>query len=282
MRELEYVYEVAKNPLLAYTMLHTIDRFQHPLCIPPDILAKLGGAAAKGEKAHHSLTPPRFYRILFQIHKECEKKGLDLQLPYYWYKTGPVIYGRGAPRVFSVIRVKKTQQVAVAFNQWKDTILLFDGYESSYSDAVILTLNVDRLAHYSRLDLIYEYSPSQMHKVLVTILNQLQNATKKGALRERDLETLATSWFKLIHEDFEDGYSELYSSFERAWDLIQAALKSRSNAGRLSHIVEGAWNVFALGLRAKENAHIDQNQITRWKSTYARACTAFELELSVA
>ncbi len=282
VRELDYVHEVGKNPLLAYTMLHTIDKFQHTPCVPPQILAKLEGAAPKREEGHHTLTPSRFYRILFQIHKDCEKRRLELQLPYYWYKTGPVVYGRGAPRIFDVTRIKKTQQVTASFAQWKDTILIFDGYESSFSDAILLTLNVDILARYTKLDVIYEYSPSQMHKVLVTILNQLQNLAKKEVADERDLESLFKLLARVVGEDFDDRYSELYNPFERAVDMIQTELAPRPNIGYVRRIAEDAWNVFALGLRAKENANVDQKEVKKWDDKYRQALSVFELRLSSA
>jgi len=280
VRELDYVCEVSKNPLLAYTMLHTIDKFQRKPCVPPQILAKLEAAVPKREEAPYALTPSRFYRILFQIHKDCEKRRLDLRLPYYWYKSGPVVYGRGAPRIFHVTRVKKTQQVTASFDQWRDTILIFDGYESSFSDAILLTLNVEILARYTKLDVIYEYSPSQMHKVLVTILNQLQNLAKKEVADERDLESLFKLLARVVGEDFDDGYSELYTPFERAVDMIQIELAPRPNLGYVRRIAEDAWNVFALGLRAKENANVDQKEVKKWKNKYRHALTAFELQLS--
>ena len=282
VRELDYVCEVGKNPLLAYTMLQTIDKFQRTPYVPPQILAKLEGAAPKREEAHYALTPSRFYRILFQIHKDCEKRRLELRLPYYWYKTGPVVYGRGAPRIFDVTRIKKTQQVTASFEQWKDTILIFDGYESSFSDAILLTLHVDILARYTKLDVIYEYSPSQMHKVLVTILNQLQNLAKKEVADERDLESLFKLLARVVGEDFDDRYSELYNPFERAVDMIQTELSPRPNIGYVRRIAEDAWNVFALGLRAKENANVDQKEVKKWDDKYRQALSVFELRLSSA
>ncbi|HYC19129.1 MAG TPA: hypothetical protein VEF35_00730 [Candidatus Bathyarchaeia archaeon] len=280
VRELDYVREVGKNPLLAYTMLHTIDKFQRTPCVPPQILSKFKGLAPKHEEAHYVLTPSRFYRILFQIHKDCEKRKLELRLPYYWYKTGPVVYGRGAPRIFDVTRVKKTQQVTASFDQWKDTILIFDGYESSFSDAILLTLNVDILARYTKLDLIYEYSPSQMHKVLVTALSQLQNAAKKEVADEGELDSLSRLLARVVGEDFDDRYSELYVPFERAIDMIQTELAPRPDLGYVRRIAEEVWNVFALGLRAKENANVDQNEVKKWKNKYMHALTAFSLQLS--
>ena len=98
MEELDYVREVGKNPLLAYTLLHTIDKFQHIPLVAPEILAKFNNRAFKRDEPRYALTPSRFYRILFLINKSCEKKGLDLRLPYYWFKSGPVVHGRGGPR----------------------------------------------------------------------------------------------------------------------------------------------------------------------------------------
>jgi hypothetical protein len=64
--------------------------------------------------------------------------------------------------------------------------------------------------------------------------------------------------------------------------MIQTELASRPNIGYVRRIVEDAWNVFTLGLRAKENANIDQKQVKKWKNKYRQALSAFELQLSSA
>ena len=281
VRELDYVYEVGKNPMLAYTMLHTIDKFQRTPFVAPEIIAQFEGQTFKRDEPRYVLTPSRFYRILFLIHKGCERKGLELCLPYYWYKSGPVVHGRDAPRVFSVRRIATTQQVVVSFDQWKDTVLIFDDFESSFSDAILLTLDVGGLARRTRLDVIYEYSPSNLHKVLVTALNELQNITKKEAVDEGDIDTLAKLLARVVSECREERYRELCPSFERAAEKIQTELASEPNMRHVSQIVQDMWNVLSLGLRAKENANVRQKHILLWKNKYARALSAFEQQLSI-
>jgi len=281
VRELDYVYEVGKNPLLAYTMLHTIDKFQRTPFVAPEIIAQFEGQTFKRDEPRYVLTPSRFYRILFLIHKGCERKGLELCLPYYWYKSGPVVHGRDAPRVFSVIRIATTQQVVVSFDQWKDTILIFDDFESSFSDAILLTLDVVGLARRTRLDVIYEYSPSKLHKVVVTTLNELQNITKKEVVDEGDTDTLAKLLASVVGECREERYCELCPSFERAAEKIQTELAAEPNMRYVWQIVQDMWNVLSLGLRAKENANVRQKQVLVWKNKYVRALSAFEQQLSI-
>jgi hypothetical protein len=282
VRELDYVYEVGKNPLLAYTMLHTIDKFQHTPCVAPEILAKFEGQTFKRDEPRYVLTPSRFYRILFLIHKACERKGLELRLPYYWYKSGPVVHGRDAPRVFSVIRVATTQQVVVSFDKWKDTVLIFDDCESSFSDAILLTLGVGGFAQRTRLDVIYEYSPSKLHKVLITMLNELQHVTKKEVVDEGDIDALANLLARVVGECMEERYSELCFSFRGAAEKIQTELTARSNMRYVLRIVQDMWNVLSLGLRAKENANVNQKQVLVWENKYALALSAFEQQFSCA
>jgi hypothetical protein len=282
VREPEYVYEVGKNPLLAYTMLHVIDKFHQKPCVAPEILAKFEGPPFKRDEPRYVLTPSRFYRILFLIHKDCERKGLELRLPYYWYKSGPVVYGRDAPRIFNVTRIAKTQQVLASFDKWKDTILIFEDCESSFSDAILLTLDVGRLARRTRLDIIYEYSPSQLHKALVTVLNELHNVSKKEAVDKTDVDTLAKLLARLVGEGMEERYCELRSSFEKAASNVQTELTVKPNMRHVLRIFQDMWNVLSLGIRAKENANVDQKQVRAWENKYALALSAFEQQFSSA
>lgn len=276
MRELDYVRQVGANPLLAYTMLQIIDKFQQALCVAPEILAQFKIRTYKSYHNSYVLTPSRFYRILFLIQKDCEKKTLELRLPYYWYRSGPVVNGRDAPHVFEVTRIGRTQQVIASYDRWKDTILAFDDCESAFSDAILLTLDVGRLAQRTKLDVIYEYSPSQLHKILIATLNQLSNTAKKDAITDGDIDKLAKMLVRLTTAASDGRYTELRHSFEVATDKSLAALTSESDISYVQHAVRDMWNVLSLGLRAKENANINQKQIINWKQSYDEALQTFE------
>jgi hypothetical protein len=278
MKELDYVNEVSKNPLLAYTLLHTIDKFQHEKYIEPEILAKFD-PNFKRDELRYALTPSRFYRILFLINRSCEKKGLELQLPYYWYKSGPVVHRRDAPRVFSVVRVAKTQLVVASYDKWKETVLIFDGYESSFSDSILLTLEVGRLARFTRLDVIFEYSPSKLHKALVTIISELQNITKKEVVDQNDVNAVSKLLNNVIDECAEAKYNELFYSFERAAKQIQTQLATEPNMRDVWRVVQDMWNVISLGLRAREHNNINEKQVQDWENKYALALAAFSKRL---
>jgi hypothetical protein len=64
--------------------------------------------------------------------------------------------------------------------------------------------------------------------------------------------------------------------------MIQTELSPRPNIGYVRRIAEDAWNVFALGLRAKENANVDQKEVKKWDDKYRQALSVFELRLSSA
>ncbi|MGZ7112065.1 MAG: hypothetical protein ACXVIU_12265 [Halobacteriota archaeon] len=279
MEELDYVREVGKNPLLAYTLLHTIDKFQHIPLVAPEILAKFNNQAFKCDEPRYTLTPSRFYRILFLINKSCEKKGFDLRLPYYWFKSGPVVHRRDAPRVFSVIRIATTQQVVASYDKWKDTVLIFDRYESSFSDAILLTLEVGRLARFTRLDVIFEYSRSKLHKALVAMINEFQNVSKKEVVDEKDVDTFAKMLANVVEGCAEKRYSELCPSFERAAEQIQTQIAARSNMRDVWRVIQDMWNLLSLGLRARENNNINEKQVQDWEHKYALALSAFKQRL---
>ncbi len=64
--------------------------------------------------------------------------------------------------------------------------------------------------------------------------------------------------------------------------MIQTELATRPNIGYVRRIAEDPWNVFALGLRAKENANVDQKEVKKWDDKYRQALSVFELRLSSA
>jgi len=280
MKEIDYVYEVAKNPLLAYTMLHIVDKFQQSPLVAPDILTKLCNPVEKRSKKHRTLTPSRFYRILYLIQQDCQARGCELKLPYYWYKSGPVVYARAAPRVFKVTRVKKTQQIAVSFDQWKDTILVFDDYESAYGDAILLTEKAEELAEFSKLDIIYEYSPSQVHKILLILLNELNRIKKKSKANQKQKDRLHSLVDRVAIESQKTEHPDLQSPLAVGFGALQRELTSGFNIERINEITADLWNVFTLALRAKENTNIDQNTVQIWDDKYFQASKVFEKRFS--
>ena len=52
VRELDYVCEVGKNPLLAYTMLHTIDKFQPYAVCPASDTSEVGRLQRQNARRH--------------------------------------------------------------------------------------------------------------------------------------------------------------------------------------------------------------------------------------
>jgi len=280
MKEIDYVYEVAKNPLLAYTMLHVIDKFPQSSLVAPDILTRLCKPVEKRSKEHRTLTPSRFYRILYLIQQDCQARGCELKLPYYWYKSGPVVYARAAPRVFTVTRVKKTQQITTSFDQWKDTILVFHEHESAYSDAILLTEKAEKLAEFSKLDVIYEYSPSQVHKILLILLNELNRIKKRSKASEKHKDRLLRLVDRLAIENQKTEHPDLQSPFAVGVEVLQRELTGGFNIERINGITADLWDFFTLALRAKENTNIDQNTVQIWDNKYLQASKVFEKRFS--
>ncbi len=278
MREHNYVQQVAKNPLLAYVMLHTIDKFQRNAYITPEIFAKFCAPIEGHHMEPRVLTPQRFYRILYLIDKICQKKGIELKLPYYWYRSGPVVHAASAPRVYKIIRLKKTQQVVASFADWKETILIFDGFESAYSDAVLLTQNARRYGDLSKLDIIYEYSPSHTHKIFTTLLNELSHFQKQSVLGQQQKEVVNRLLDRLVLEAWDSRYDDLYSAFVKEIEVLHHLIGGAVNIEALNGAVGALWNVFALSLREKENANIDLNTKRRWEESYRNALTDFILQ----
>ncbi|MGZ4935040.1 MAG: hypothetical protein ACXV5D_01105 [Halobacteriota archaeon] len=278
MQEHDYVQQVAKNPLLAYVMLHVIDKFQHDTYVAPEIFAQLCAPISGDDKERRVLTPQRFYRILYLIDKDCQKRGLKLKLPYYWYKSGPVVHAARAPRVYKITRLQKTQQAVVSFAKWKETILIFDGLESAYSDAILLTQNARQLGDLSKLDIVYEYSPSHTHKIFITLLNELSRFHKYGVLETRQKKVVQSLLERLTLEKWDSNYDDLYTVLVKGTAALRDMLNDDTNAGALSSTVTALWNVFALALRAKENANIDSKTKRRWEGSYRNALNNFALE----
>ena len=270
MNELEYIRELEKNPLLAFTFLNIIDKFCPNKYIKSEIFNSFPNLKSNLCKQDYILTPSRFYRIVFMLYKGLRKKGLDLKLPYYWYKSGPIIYLKNIPKVFKVIRVSKTQQIVAAYEEWKDIIVSFEECEDCFSDAIIITLNSDKLSKYTKLDVIYEYSPSELHKVLTTLKNEVHKISKKGRIAEKNKKNVMNLLEQLNFAFMGDNYSELKPALSEIIGLIDKNLE-KMNMEFVRCLLEEFWDVFSLGLKAKENENIDEQTLRKWNSHYRAA-----------
>jgi len=270
MNELEYLRELEKNPLLAFTFLNIIDKFCPNKYIKSEIFDTFPDLKSNLCKQVYILTPSRFYRIVFMLYKGLRKKGLDLKLPYYWYKSGPIIYLKNIPKVFKVIRVSKTQQIVAAYEEWRDIIVSFQECEDCFSDAIIITLNSDKLSKYTKLDVIYEYSPSELHKVLTTLQNEAHKVSKKGRIAEKNKKNVANLLEQLNFAFMGDKYPELKPALSEIMCLIDKNLENM-NMEFVRCLLEEFWDVFSLGLKAKENENIDEQTLLKWNSHYRAA-----------
>ncbi len=281
MQERDYVNQVVRNPLLSYVMLHVIDKFQRDTYVAPEVLAQLCAPLSNDDTERRVLTPQRFYRILYLIHRKCQKKGVDLKLPYYWYKSGPVVHARSAPQVYKITRLQKTQQAIASYAQWKETVLVVDGFESAYSDAVLLTEHARQLGGLSKLDIIYEYSPSHTHKLLTTLVNELSRIHSGSVLKGRQKKLILSLLERLILESWDKKYDDLYPALIQEADNLRDKVHEGENAASLSSAVTTLWNVFTLALRAKENSNIDSKTTRKWNETYSGARYQLEQQLGL-
>jgi hypothetical protein len=279
MNESEYIREVEKNPLLAFTLLHIIDKFYSDRYVNPDIFNRFPDLKLDFPKQDYMLTPSRFYRIAFLLYKDLKKRGLDLKLPYYWFKSGPIIYLKNVPKIFKIRRLNKTQQVVASYEEWKDIILSFEGCESCFSDAIIVTLGSDKLSKYTRLDIIYEYSPSEFHKVLITLLNELSKVFKRGQIAEKNKKNITDLLEKLNLALSHNTYPNLKPAFLGTIEIIDNELK-KAHIEFARCLLEKLWDVFSLGLKARENENIDKQTLRKWNLDYEEALNNFYSILS--
>ena len=279
MNESEYIRAVEKNPLLAFTLLNIIDKFYSNRYVNPAIFNRFPDLKLDIPNQDYILTPPRFYRIAFLLYKDLKKKGLDLKLPYYWYKSGPIIYLKNVPKIFKIRRLNKTQQVVASYEEWKDIILLFEGCEGCFSDAIIVTLGSDKLSKYTRLDIIYEYSPSELHKLVITLLNEISKVSKRGQMTEKSKKNITDLLEKLNLALISNTYPNLKPAFLGTIDIIDNELK-KANIEFVRCLLEKLWDVFSLGLKARENENIDKQTLHEWNVDYEEVLNNFYSILS--
>ena len=279
MNESEYIREVEKNPLLAFTLLNIIDKFYSNRYVDPELFTRFPDLKLDFPKQEYILTPARFYRIAFLLYKDLKKKGLDLKLPYYWYKSGPIIYLKNVPKIFKIRRLNKTQQVVASYEEWKDIILLFEGCEGCFSDAIIVTLGSEKLSKYTKLDIIYEYSPSELHKLMITLLNEISKVSKRGQMTEKNEKNITDLLEKLNLAFISSTYPNLKPAFLGTIDIIENELK-KANIEVIGCLLEKLWDVFSLGLKARENENIDKQTLHEWNLDYEEVLNNFYSILS--
>lgn len=279
MNEAEYIREVEKNPLLAFTLLNIIDKFYSNRFVDPKIFNSFQDLKLDFPKQEYILTPARFYRIAFLLYKDLKKKGLDLKLPYYWYKSGPIIYLKNVPKIFKIRRLNKTQQVVASYNEWKDIILLFEGCEGCFSDAIIVTLGSEKLSKYTRLDIIYEYSPSEPHKLMITLLNEISKVSKRRQMTEKNKKNITDLLEKLNLALINNSYPNLNPAFVETINIVNNELQ-KENIEIIVYLLEKLWDVFSLGLKARENENIDKQALREWNLKYKEVLSNFYSFLS--
>jgi hypothetical protein len=279
MNESEYIREVEKNPLLAFTLLNIIDKFCSNRYVDPEIFTRFPDLKLDFPKQEYILTPARFYRIAFLLYKDLKKKGLDLKLPYYWYKSGPIIYLKNVPKIFKIRRLNKTQQVVASYEEWKDIILLFEGCEGCFSDAIIVTLGSEKLSRYTKLDVIYEYSPSEPHKLTITLLNEISKVSKRRQMTKKNENNITDLLEKLNLAFISSTYPNLKPAFLETINIIDNELK-KANIELIGCLLEKLWDVFSLGLKARENENIDTQTLHEWNLDYEEALNNFYSILS--
>jgi len=213
-----------------------------------------------------------FYKLLFLLMERLLVRGIDIKLPYSWYRYGTMVERQEffaatgiplihyAPQQGSTIHMKTIPDRDLPFNEKQiitDEVrqLLSEFPEKDYLD----NRNRDRY-----VDIIYERAPLSFQK-------SFSRNFLKDVKNFRNMPRVLTCSQRIIFEKYLDellsGYpvremEDLYDTYLEWDDTFRLALDN--NPFVLDPLATDFWNIFCRLLRTKFNGNISDNSILDW------------------
>lgn len=255
----EYVVE---NDLLRYSIYKLLDTFD--------------------PKREEYISQIRFYKLLFLLHDDLKKVGVDIQLPYFWYLHGDVVMTSFLPADVFELKDKRG---------WK--AILPTSFPSNLNiDAGILrTINyhietLKKPFQYVKtkeiIKAVYKRAPynfQREYKNFIFLVNnqfKFRGITSKfwGAPDDR----LYDNQFDSLRATFpENDFPELYTPFLQ-WELFtkyQLKQKERLLKEPTVTLINKFWNIFSEGLKFRCYENLPGWLIDHWKKEYPPQVNAF-------
>jgi len=217
-----------------------------------------------------------FYKLLFLLSLRLKQKGLDLRLPFSWYRFGTMVerteflQATGVPLLFyapqnesaRVIRTVRPLDLEPHIKSEIDTeihALLSEFPEKDYLE----NRNVEKY-----LDLVYVHAPLQFQKTfnrgLLKYLDEIKKSSHEISISQR---VQTQDYFDQLIRNFpEEEFPELYDTY-LAWDdTIRLALER--NPVVVEWMATEFWHIFCRLLRTKYNENLSPESIDDLKTRF--------------
>ena len=213
-----------------------------------------------------------FYKLLFLLMERLLARGIDIKLPYSWYRYGTMVERQEffamtgvplihyAPQQGSTIRIETISDRDLPINERQIIIeearkLLSEFPEQDYLE----NRNRDRY-----VDIIYERAPLPFQKLFSrNFLKDVKNL--------RNMPRILTCNQRIIFEKYLDELlsvypvnemEDLYDTYLEWDDTFRLALEN--NPIVLDPLATDFWNIFCRLLRTRFNGNIPKNSILDW------------------
>ncbi len=255
----EYVIE---NDLLRYSIYKLLDTFD--------------------PKREEYISQIRFYKLLFLLHTDLKKDGVDIQLPYFWYLHGDVVMTSFLPA--EVFRLKDKRG-------WKAIVPASFPSNLKIDSSKLRTINyhIGKLKEqfqYAKtkeiIKTVYKRAPYDFQReykkfiILIDIQFKFKGITSKfwGSPDER----LYDNQFDSLRATFpENDFPELYTLFLQ-WELFtKYQLKQIDRLPKEPTIVSinKFWKIFSEGLKFRCYENLPQWLIEHWRNEYPAKVDAY-------
>lgn len=263
---------------------HDINRFGQEYVIENDFLKysiyKLLNTFDPKREEHISQT--RFYKLLFLLHTDLKKVGVDIQLPYFWYLHGDVVMTSFLPADVFEIKDK---------GEWKAILPTSPPLNLKIDEGKLRIINyhIEKLQgqfQYVKtkeiIKIVYKRAPYGFQREYKYFIKFVDSQIRFRGITSRSWgvpdERLYDSQFDLLRTTFpKNDFSELYTSFLQ-WELFtKYQLKQIDKIPKEPTIalISKFWKIFSEGLKFRCYENLPAWLIEHWKKEYPSQVNGF-------
>lgn len=218
-------HTVIDNPCLSYTIYKFLEEFDLRF-----------------------MSKTRFYKFLFLIYKRLEKRGIDIQLPYFWYYHGNVVSESTLP-----VAIEYTSDVSrqIPNRIPKPEVDIEEEKKKMIDETIgIMKEREERINTEQLIDRVYEHAPLKFQTLFRDFKKNLDNY---------DANLAYNNLSDLFNEFPKSEFPELHPLFLRTTSLLRNGLRRKVFFDELVLLTGEFWEVFCKKLAILHNNNIPRD-----------------------
>lgn len=206
-----------------------------------------------------------FYKLMYLLNEELRNTPADIQLTYYWYQYGPVVY-------------KNDYYFNISF--MNNFLEIKDDIKDLIDDKINLIHDRFRFVKTEDINtIVYKNAPFEFKRVyreLIMLINSWENGTTYENFDPEYFDPISCL-DKLILNYPEEDFADLFPLFLEWENIIRYIFINYPNEKEeIKELVNSFSDIFSKKLRTIAYENIESNQIQQWLVQYKKSCLLFE------